>query len=141
MDGYDNLILLCASDHRLIDSQPRKFPTATVCELNLKERTSAGWSRASRCRFARNRKLCSRMPVQAAAGPVVPHRGPRIRVRGRLLHVVQRHPGIQGCGDERVPERVRADGLGDPGAAGGFADDPPGAVPVQPPPSPAPAQP
>ncbi len=33
MDGYDNLILLCASDHRLIDSQPRRFPTATVCEL------------------------------------------------------------------------------------------------------------
>jgi len=33
MDGYDNLILLCASDHRLIDSQPGRFPTATVCEL------------------------------------------------------------------------------------------------------------
>ena len=33
MDGYDNLILLCASDHRLIDSQPGKFPMATVCEL------------------------------------------------------------------------------------------------------------
>jgi len=33
-----------------------------------------------------------------------------------------------------VPERVGRDGLGDPGAAGGLADDPPGAVPVQPPP-------
>jgi hypothetical protein len=33
MDGYDNLILLCASDHRLIDSQPGRFATATVCEL------------------------------------------------------------------------------------------------------------
>ena len=33
MDGYDNLILLCASDHRLIDSQPGRFPAATVCEL------------------------------------------------------------------------------------------------------------
>ena len=33
MDGYDNLILLCAGDHRLIDSQPGRFPTATVCEL------------------------------------------------------------------------------------------------------------
>jgi hypothetical protein len=30
--------------------------------------------------------------------------------------------------------RVRADGLGDPGAAGDPPDDPPGAVPVQPPP-------
>lgn len=33
MDGYDNLILLCASDHRLIDWQPGRFATATVCEL------------------------------------------------------------------------------------------------------------
>jgi len=35
-------------------------------------------------------------------------------------------------GDERVPECVRGDGLADPGAAGDLADDPPGAVPVQP---------
>ena len=33
-----------------------------------------------------------------------------------------------------MSERVRADGLGDPGAARGLADDPPSAVPVQPPP-------
>jgi hypothetical protein len=32
-----------------------------------------------------------------------------------------------------MPERVGCDGLGDPGAAGGLAGDPPGAVPVQPP--------
>jgi hypothetical protein len=32
-----------------------------------------------------------------------------------------------------MPQSVRAYGLGDPGAAGGPADDPPGAVPVQPP--------
>ena len=31
-------------------------------------------------------------------------------------------------------QRVRRDGLADPGAAGDLADDPPGAVPVQPPP-------
>jgi hypothetical protein len=30
-----------------------------------------------------------------------------------------------------VPQRVRPDRLGDPGTAGGPADDPPGAVPVQ----------
>src|SRR6266700_1956483 len=36
-----------------------------------------------------------------------------------------------GGGDERVSERVRSDGLGDPGAARELADDPPGAVPVQ----------
>ncbi len=35
---------------------------------------------------------------------------------------------------QNVPERVRADRFGDPGAACHPADDPPGAVPVQPPP-------
>src|SRR5258708_11828932 len=35
-------------------------------------------------------------------------------------------------GDECVPQRVGPDGLGNPGAAGDPADDPPGAVPVQP---------
>jgi hypothetical protein len=53
-------------------------------------------------------------------------------VGGGLLDVAQRHAGVQGGGDERVPERVRSDGLGDPSAARDFADDPPGAVPVQP---------
>jgi hypothetical protein len=33
-----------------------------------------------------------------------------------------------------VPQRVRGDGLADPGASGDLADDPAGAVPVQPPP-------
>jgi hypothetical protein len=73
------------------------------------------------------------VPVEAAAGPVIPHRGPRIRVRGRLLDVAQRDPGVQRGGDERMPQRVGRDCLGDPGAAGGLADDPPSAVPVQPP--------
>jgi hypothetical protein len=50
------------------------------------------------------------------------------------LDVAQRHPGIQRGGDERMSERVRRDRFGDPGSAGGLADDPPGAVPVQPPP-------
>ena len=33
-----------------------------------------------------------------------------------------------------MPERVRRDRLGDPGAAGGLTDDPPGTMPVQSPP-------
>jgi hypothetical protein len=54
-------------------------------------------------------------------------------MRGGLLHVAQWHPGVQCCGDEGVPQGVRPDGLGDAGAAGHPADDPPGAVAVQPP--------
>src|ERR1700735_1078020 len=41
-------------------------------------------------------------------------------------------PRVQGGGNEGVPQGMRPDGLGDPGAAGDPADDPPGAVPVQP---------
>ena len=53
-------------------------------------------------------------------------------MRGGFLDVPQRDAGVEGGGDERVPQRVRPDLLGDPGAAGDPADDPPGAVPVQP---------
>src|SRR6516162_6932018 len=74
------------------------------------------------------------VPVQAAAGPVVPHHGSRISMGGSLLHVAQRDPGIERGGNKRVPQRVRRDGLADSGAARGLTDDPPGAVPVQPPP-------
>jgi hypothetical protein len=60
------------------------------------------------------------VPVQAAAAPVIPHRGPGVRMGGCLLDIAERHPGLQGCGDERVPKRVGCDGLADPGAAGGL---------------------
>ena len=50
------------------------------------------------------------------------------------MDIAQRNPGIERRGNERVPERVGRDGLGDPGAARGLADDPPGAMPVQAPP-------
>jgi hypothetical protein len=75
-----------------------------------------------------------RVPVQAAGRPVVSHRGPQVRVGGGLLHVTQRHTGVESGGDKGMPQRVRADVLADPGAARDLADDPPGAVPVQPPP-------
>ena len=74
-----------------------------------------------------------RMTVQRRAGPVVSHRGARISVRGGFLHIPQRDPGVQRGGDERVPQRMRADVLGDPGPAGGAADNPGRAAPVQPP--------
>ena len=52
-------------------------------------------------------------------------------MRGRFLHVSKRNPGVQGGGDERVPQGVRSDRFGDPGADRDSADDPGGAVPVQ----------
>jgi hypothetical protein len=43
-----------------------------------------------------------RVPVQAAAGPVVPHRGSRVSMGCGLLYVAQRDPGIERGGYERV---------------------------------------
>jgi hypothetical protein len=48
--------------------------------------------------------------------------------------VAQGHSRVERGSDERVPERGRRDGLADSGAAGDLTDDPPGTVPVQPPP-------
>jgi hypothetical protein len=70
------------------------------------------------------------VPVQAAASPVVPHRGPRVSVRGGLLDIAQRHAGIERGGDERVPQCVRSESFADPGSVRDAADDPPGAMPV-----------
>jgi hypothetical protein len=75
-----------------------------------------------------------RVPVQGCPGPVVSHGSTRVSVRGGFLHVAQRHPGIEGRGDECVSERMGADFLADPGLPGRPADDPPSAVPVEPPP-------
>ena len=43
----------------------------------------------------------------------------------RLLGRRAAGPSVERGGDERAPLRVGRDGLGDPGAAGGLADDPP----------------
>lgn len=55
-------------------------------------------------------------------------------MRGGLLHVAQQHVGIQRGGNERAAQRMRPGRLGDSGASGHPADDPGGAMPVQPPP-------
>jgi len=49
-----------------------------------------------------------RVPVQAAAGTVIPHGGAGIGVRGGFLDVTERNPGVEGGGDERVPQGVPA---------------------------------
>src|SRR6266567_732005 len=61
----------------------------------------------------------SGVPVEAAAGTVVSHSCPGISMRGGFLHVAERDPRVEGGGDdERMPQRVRPDWLGDPSAAG-----------------------
>ena len=72
------------------------------------------------------------VPVETAAGAVIAHRRARIGVRGRFLDITKRYPGVEGGGDERMPQGVRPDRLGHSGAAGYPAHDPPGTVPVQP---------
>ena len=48
------------------------------------------------------------VPVETAAGAVIAHRRARVGVRGGFLDVPERNPGIEGGGDERVPQRVSA---------------------------------
>jgi hypothetical protein len=48
-----------------------------------------------------------------------------------FLDIAERDPGVEGGRDERVPQGVRADLLGNPGASGHPADDAGGSVPVE----------
>jgi len=47
------------------------------------------------------------------------------------LNISHGDASIESCRDECVPERVRPDGLADPGPGSDLSDDPGGAVPVQ----------
>ena len=75
----------------------------------------------------------SGVSVQRRPGSVIAHSGSRIGVRSGFLHVPQWHAGVERRSDERMPQRVRPNGLGDPGAASDLADDPGGTMAVQPP--------
>jgi hypothetical protein len=55
----------------------------------------------------------------------------QVGVRRRLLHVAERHPGVERGGDEGVAKRVRAHELGDSRASRDASDDPAGAVAVE----------
>ena len=55
---------------------------------------AAGQSRMPRYAQLLRRSGEGRVPVRAAAGPVVPHRRPRIGGRGGFLHVPQRQPCV-----------------------------------------------
>jgi len=43
------------------------------------------------------------VPVQAAAGTVIPHGGSRISMRRGFLDVAQRDPSVERGGNERMP--------------------------------------
>ena len=75
----------------------------------------------------------SGMAVQRSAGPVIAHRGARISAGSGFLDIAERDPSVQRGRDEHMPQGVRSNGLGDPGAAGDAPDDPPGAVAIEPP--------
>jgi hypothetical protein len=59
-----------------------------------------------------------RVAIQGTASSVAAHGGARVGVAGCFLDVAQRNSGVERSGDERVPQRMRPDALGDPGLSG-----------------------
>ena len=72
------------------------------------------------------------VPVERDSRPVVTHGGAGVGVAGGLLHVAERHAGVEGSGDERVTQSMGAHSLGDPRPAGDTAHDPAGRVAIDP---------
>lgn len=66
--------------------------------------------------------------VEGLADPVIAHRRSRIGVRGCFLDVAERHARIEGGGEKRVPQAVRADPLRDTGLLREAAHHPGGGV-------------
>ena len=69
--------------------------------------------------------------VERHAGPVVAHGGARVGVTGGFLDIAQWDTGVEGGGNERVPQRVWTDALVNPCSSGDPPYDPGGAVPVE----------
>ena len=63
------------------------------------------------------------MSVEADAGAVVAHRCALVGVTGGFLYVTERDAGVERGGDERVPERVGSDLLGDARTSGDTPHD------------------
>jgi hypothetical protein len=53
-------------------------------------------------------------------------------VAGGVLHIAERHAGVQGGGEERVTQGVGPDTLGDPPAPGDATHDSAGGVAIDP---------
>jgi len=71
------------------------------------------------------------VPVEGGAGALVAHGCPGVGVAGGFLDFAQWDAGVEGGGDEGVPQSVWADRLGDAGAFGDTAHDAARAVPVE----------
>src|SRR3954447_20042918 len=65
-----------------------------------------------------------RVPIEREACPVVAHGGARVGVRGGFVNVRKWDASVECGGDERVPQRVRPDGLVDTGTVGDLPHDP-----------------
>ena len=72
------------------------------------------------------------MAVERSPAPVVPHSGAGISGAGGVLNVPKGNACVKRAGDERVPEAVRADPLGDSGTPSKPLDGPIGGVAVHP---------
>src|SRR5687768_2496672 len=91
-----------------------------------------GWGRCSACGAGdEGGDDVGSVPVEGLATTVVAHGRAWVGVAGRFLHVAQRHAGVEGGGDESVPEGVWTDPLGDGSPAGDASHDPPGCVTVE----------
>src|SRR6516164_10920628 len=90
----------------------RDIPAVTLCSVAVGRGCPASaWPlRSGQAEFLRVVGLPGRasevsgddvsgVPVEAAAGPVIAHRGARIGVRGGFLDVTQRNSGVEGGGD------------------------------------------
>jgi len=71
------------------------------------------------------------MPVEGHPGAVVAHGGAGVGVAGRFLDVAERDTGVEGSGDERVPQGVGSDPFGDACLAGDAPHDAGRGVPVE----------
>ena len=69
--------------------------------------------------------------VEGDPSSVVAHSRARIGMARGFLDVSQGNAGIERGSDERVAQRVGADSLGDPGAAGKATHDPSGGMSIQ----------
>jgi len=76
------------------------------------------------------------VPVERLASSVVALGGARVGVAGCFLDVPQRNAGVECSSDERVPQGVRTDALGDPRLSGDATHDPSGGVTIEALPSP-----